>query len=456
MTPSIPIAAVLLALASAVASPAPSPTVATAPEALADSTVYESWQLANGLRVATRHVPGGQLIAITVGYAYGSDLDPAGREGLAALLAEVQFTAAAGQVPERNRQELESLRPRGWGIAIRPRLTLMSEMAGREQFPGVLVQIAARMQGVLVTEQGVGAARAAVQREAGRQYLGPLDVSLHNQARALAAGEGDERLLRRASARGIEGLTPRQVQEELRRIYVPANAALCIAGNLEGMNVHALVEKEFAGISGGTALAAAQRIPLAARERVLQRPGVTQPAGVIALLAPPLTDPQHPAFFIDLLLVGNTCNTMWSGTPPGFPSRFQYALMDEPELAYFYPPVKAAAADAASLRNRLGQAVEALHSTNIVRETYEAVTRKVAWLAGGPMPPDILSAARTESGVLNMLAAGMATRVLGEGESFWTDYRRRLESPEHRALGYWVDYFKDPKNQAVLIVTPRP
>jgi hypothetical protein len=183
---------------------------------------------------------------------------------------------------------------------------------------------------------------------------------------------------------------------------------------------------------------------------------VTAPAGVVALLAPPLTDPQHPAFFLNVLLVGNTCNTMWGSSPPGFPTHFQYALLDEPELARFYPPVDAAGTDPARLRRWLARAVDALHSTTIMRSTYDELSRRLAWLLGAAMPPGILASARNESGTLNTLAAGMATRALWQGEGFWRDYRKRLESTESRDLGYWVDYVKDPKKQVVLIVAPRP
>ena len=78
--------------------------------ALPDSTAAESWRLANGLEVRVRYVPGAVGVATTMAYRAGSAYEPAAREGLANLLAEIQFTAAAGDVPERTREEMDSLR----------------------------------------------------------------------------------------------------------------------------------------------------------------------------------------------------------------------------------------------------------------------------------------------------------------------------------------------------------
>ena len=55
---------------------------------LADSTQSDGWRLGNGLEVRVRHIPRATGVAITVAYRAGSLHEPAGREGLADLLAE--------------------------------------------------------------------------------------------------------------------------------------------------------------------------------------------------------------------------------------------------------------------------------------------------------------------------------------------------------------------------------
>src|SRR5438093_1542124 len=110
----------------------------TGPVTLPDSTVCESWLLPNGLGVTTRHVPRTSAVSITVAYRIGNAGDPTGREGLARLLAEAAFTAAAGEIPERTRDEMESLRPLGWNLEVGTRSTLLTEIASPAQLPVAL------------------------------------------------------------------------------------------------------------------------------------------------------------------------------------------------------------------------------------------------------------------------------------------------------------------------------
>jgi hypothetical protein len=91
-----------LLLALALAGPASRPSPATAAAVmLADSTLVDRWTLPNGLRVVTRTIRGSGVAAITVGYRFGRNDDPAGRNGLAQLLGELAFMGPAGDIPAR-------------------------------------------------------------------------------------------------------------------------------------------------------------------------------------------------------------------------------------------------------------------------------------------------------------------------------------------------------------------
>ena len=157
MVPVAPAARARRCLALVLAASAALAGVARAdgPTPLRDSTVADHWKLANGLTVVTRHIPRALGVAITVAYPTGSDGDPAGRPGLTRLAAEVEMMAPAGDVPERTREEMESLRPLGWSIKVGRRSVQLAEVATREQFPGVLRQMATRMRGVTVNPGAV-------------------------------------------------------------------------------------------------------------------------------------------------------------------------------------------------------------------------------------------------------------------------------------------------------------
>ena len=139
---ALTLAAGVILAAPALAAPVPPP------QTLSDSTVVRTWTLDNGLRVFTRHIPDAQAVAITVGYSVGTDDDPPGMEGLGQALGELAFMAPAGDIPARNREELDSQRSLGWSFPISRCTTLFTEGASVEQFPGVLSQAAARTRGV--------------------------------------------------------------------------------------------------------------------------------------------------------------------------------------------------------------------------------------------------------------------------------------------------------------------
>src|SRR5262249_39920219 len=88
----LPAAALCLLAAGPVAPP--SAPADLGPLALADSTGLECFRLANGLRVVTRHVPGCRHVDVTVAYDFGSNDEARGKEGVSALLAELEFYGA--------------------------------------------------------------------------------------------------------------------------------------------------------------------------------------------------------------------------------------------------------------------------------------------------------------------------------------------------------------------------
>ena len=93
-----------------------------------DSTITEAWRLANGLEVRVRTIPGAVGASVSLAYRAGALHVPAGHPGLAQLLAELQYTAAAGNVPERTRDELTSLRPAGWDLRVNDHVVVLTEV----------------------------------------------------------------------------------------------------------------------------------------------------------------------------------------------------------------------------------------------------------------------------------------------------------------------------------------
>src|SRR5690349_20720583 len=172
---------------------------AAAAETRRDSTVADAWRLDNGLEVRTLHVPRAPGVSVTLAFRAGSGYDPADREGLSELLAELQFTSAAGDIPERTREEMASLRPLGWESRPGTRLVRFTEIATQAQLAGVLQQAAKRLAGVQVTDASLKAAIARVRRDAGNKLFSETSDALYWRVSMIARGLSDEQILRRAS-----------------------------------------------------------------------------------------------------------------------------------------------------------------------------------------------------------------------------------------------------------------
>src|SRR6185436_3693847 len=110
-----------------------------------------------------------------------TDDDPPAMEGLGQALGELAFMGPAGDIPARNREELDSQRSLGWSFPVSRRTTLFTEVASVEQFPGVLSQAAARMRGVQVTKTGLADAVNHARSELNDMLYGPAMGALYYQ-----------------------------------------------------------------------------------------------------------------------------------------------------------------------------------------------------------------------------------------------------------------------------------
>ncbi len=420
---------------------------------LADSTVREAWRLENGLEVRTTHVPGGAGVSITVAYRAGSGYEPAAQEGLSALLAELQFMSAAGDVPERTREELPSLRPLGWEVRPGARLVRFTEIATHDQLPGVLQQVAKRMAGVTVAETDVRTALANVRRDAGARLFGSATDALYWRTAAMARGLSDERLVRAAGLHGLDRLAARDVAPWLKRWYHPGNASLAIAGDLTGYDVRAIVGSLFAPLAGGPALPDTVRVTLQGAKRTVPWKDLAAPAGAIAVTGPALTDSLHPAFFLGMIITGPAITESWGPPKPPHITRFQYSLIDEPELVRFYPPVRADASDPDLLAGALYEQLMVVGGQNVMGSILNRVKRSVAWLMGGELPRELKGRMQADAGGLGTLSSGMATRALLLGDGFWADYLARFD---RMLIGhnYFYEWISAPEHQSTLLLTP--
>lgn len=420
---------------------------------LPDSTVFESWKLANGLEVRTRHVAGASGIAVTLGVRAGHGYEPAGQEGLAELLAELEFTGAAGDFPERLRSELPSQRPLGYESRVNHTLVRFTEIVTKAQLPGALAQFAARMKGVTLTDASLKTALSEVRRDAGLRYFGDAADALYWRSAAIARGASDEQLMRLASLPGLSRLSAKDVAARLQQWYQPGNSCLALAGDLSGAEVRGIIEATFGELAPGAGLPDTVVMRLSGARRASPFKGLAAPTGVVTSAAPALTDSLHPGFFLGMLVTGAGLTQSWGPPAPPLVARFQYSLLDEPELVRFYPPVRADATDPDLLAGAVFEQFQVVGGQLVTLGIMNRLRDNVLWLVGGPIPGDILGRLRRDPSGLGSLSSGLVTRALWHGDAFWNDYRERFETIK---LGhsYFYEWLVDPAHQSTLLLTP--
>ena len=437
-----------------VALAAAAPTAGAA--MLQDSTSVEAWRLGNGLEVRVRDVPGAGSVAITLAYRAGTFLDPADRPDLAALLAQVQFTAPAGEIPERALGEMSSVRPLGWGVTTNPHLALLTEVASADRFAGVLHEVALRARGVRTNDSCVAHALAGVRRSVGEsRYGGDVEAALYERVRDLALGLDEAQLLDRSRGRGLARITRVQVDTLLKRYYCAANASLALVGDFSAFDLHALLEREFGGIPPGVAQPdpPAERLSGAVRASIM--PGLSASRGVMGVFAPAIEDTLHPAFYLNALILGGWWSRQAEDAGSSLRSHFQYSLFDEPELARFDFDVRPGPVDLKAQALPFDVAVEEFARLLLTGEIHELFRRNVEWLLGGPMGPQLRRQANNTPSILSTIATTTATRAIWKGDAFWARYLDRFETARFGATTF-LRWLKAPEHQALLVLQPRP
>lgn len=421
----------------------------------ADSVSHVNWTLANGMHVLAQHIPDGKGISISVAYPGGSDQDPPSRAGLASLLAEVHFTAAAAQVPERTRAEMASLRPFGYEVRVGRTITIFTELATPAQLPGVLHQIAERMRGVQVTPELLTSALETVRTRHHREYLDAPDIGLYNEVTERASGLDDAALQRLITCSGLAKLDAKEVQNLDARAFPSRRAVMSIAGNLDGLDLRKMLESEFTGLAGGPPVALPPIRPARAASVLAKRDGIHDPVGVLGVMAPALDDSTHPAFYLAALIIGAQANLDWGDPVPPLSSRFQYSILEDPDLLRFYPPLTPKDREPREIVSVFAHTIGAQDNLVVSDEVIENLRAGVNWLVGAPLHPAVLARMRTQSGALVLLTNSLVERELRGGDAFWSAYRHRMESIGAPDLVFWLGWMGDPKKQVALLYLPR-
>lgn len=117
----------------------------------------KTFSLDNGLTVSLRPMAEVDTVCVLTLFEVGGIHDPEGQSGLAHLCEHLYFTSAAGDTPARTAEEAMQTyaHPSGWQAQVGQDYTVIATVAPKERLAAELIESAARMGALEITEGDV-------------------------------------------------------------------------------------------------------------------------------------------------------------------------------------------------------------------------------------------------------------------------------------------------------------
>ncbi len=256
----------------------------------------DSFQLANGLTVIHYYNPALPLVAARLVVRSGTDANPADTPGLADFTAttldEGTTTRSALQIADEIAQLGAAL-----GSGSSADASSVSLFALKSNFaPGFAIMADVALRPAFPTSE-VERQRASRLAELAQQRDEPELVASVAASGALYGAGNPYGYGRLGTDAAIRGVSRDDLLNFWRRHYVPANAALVVAGDITRDELRTLAETQLQGWSGtmrpASGPGAAQTTP--ARMVIVDKPGAAQTALRITGIGAARTTPDYPA-----------------------------------------------------------------------------------------------------------------------------------------------------------------
>ncbi len=262
----------------------------------------QQYVLDNGLEVILVRDTTAPTVAVDIWFRVGSANDPAGKSGFAHLFEHLMFEGS----PHIPSGEMDQLLERVGGSSnafASSDITGYYDTVPSHQLPLALWIEADRMGGLAVTQESLDNQRAIVIEELQLRY----DNSPYGPAvRALLTVPYSYEPYQRHTAGSIEDVNRANLEDVIafhRSYYVPNNATLVVAGDIDFAATRALIDELFAPIPrGDDPPALPDYLPVDQEEAeyiTIEDPLINLPALLVAYEIPPLVSDDYPA--LDLL-----------------------------------------------------------------------------------------------------------------------------------------------------------
>ena len=261
----------------------------------------EHYWLDNGLEVILARDTTAPTVAVDIWYRVGSANDPEGKSGFAHLFEHMMFEGSP-HIPNNGMDQL--LEPVGGSsnAYVGKDYTAYYETVPSHQLPLALWIEADRMGGLDVTQANLDNQRAIVIEELQRSYDNrPYGTAV----KALITVPFSYEPYKRPAIGNIDDVNNAQIEDVIefhRTYYVPNNATLVVAGDIDFEVTKAMIEDLFGPIPRGDdppALPAFVPVDQAEAEFItIEDPFINLPALLVAYEIPPLVHEDYPALSV--------------------------------------------------------------------------------------------------------------------------------------------------------------
>jgi zinc protease len=233
------LAAGLLAAIPAAAAPAP--------KAMAHLPTVDTFQLANGLKVAVLHVDNAPVVAVQVWYHAGSKDEPRDRRGSAHMFEHMMFKGTQHVRPEAHAQFLSGIG--GYvNAATDEDATHYIDTVPADYLDFAVELEAERMRNLMFRPDMIATEKEVVKEEIRQQENSPiakgflrfLDIAYTKHPYAWTAG---------GTIKDLDATTPADLKKFYDAYYQPNNAMLVVVGKATADEVKASAEKWFGKIA---------------------------------------------------------------------------------------------------------------------------------------------------------------------------------------------------------------
>ena len=258
----------------------------------------EHYWLDNGLEVILARDATAPTVAVDIWFRVGSANDPEGKSGFAHLFEHMMFEGSP-HVPGGTMDQL--LEPVGGSsnAYVGADYTAYYDTVPSHQLPLALWIEADRMGGLNITQESLDNQRAIVIEELQRSY----DNRPYGSAvKALITVPYSYEPYKRPAIGNIDDVNSAQIEDVFafhRSYYVPNNATLVVAGDIEFDTTRELIEELFGPIPrGDDPPALPEFVPVDQQEAefiTIEDPFINLPALLVAYEIPPLVHEDFPA-----------------------------------------------------------------------------------------------------------------------------------------------------------------